>query len=101
MKPTKPKTPDKVWKLLSKRGAWTQGRSARSKSGAPVPPGSEKAVSFCATGAICRIYGHEIESGVVYVELSEHLKCDRVVDWNDAPNRRKKEVIAAFKAIDR
>lgn len=47
----------KAWELLSDKRKWTQGALARSQSGEVCLVHSDVAESFCARGAIYRLYG--------------------------------------------
>ncbi|SRR6266446_27092 len=87
-------------KAIVQKG-WVQEEDAVDKSGKSVSTGSKSAIRFCPGGAIDRVLpGH----GVVIRNLKEVMrgyfeKAARTSDierWNDAPRRKKPEVIKAF-----
>jgi hypothetical protein len=85
---------------LSKRGAWTRGEVARTRSGAPVIPNGESAVSWCALGALDAsnpsFHVRHQARGLLVRAMGGVL----VSDFNDTAGRKKREVLAAFdKAI--
>jgi hypothetical protein len=82
---------------------WTQGAWARDNQGLPVKylVNGNKAVCFCTLGAIY----HNIESGDDGAQIGEETQSrfkeaisskQNIVRWNDAPERTREEVVAAF-----
>jgi hypothetical protein len=73
--------------ILNERG-WCQGMS-RDENG-----------RFCALGAIAHASGY---NDLTYAELRRAFsrlgQCPSVVDFNDAPDQTKEEVIAVFQRI--
>lgn len=97
----------KLWELLSKPGAWTQGVAARDAQGECVTSTSAKAVSWCLVGAISYLYD-ERDLSVIH-QTDEFRKIRKsfiaeygksVTDWNDAKNRTQEEVVALCKSLD-
>jgi hypothetical protein len=86
---------------------WTQGAHARTRYDRIIGPREEKAACFCTIGALTRAV--QVVVGNNYDEQYNHLfsaanylrrsaGVDDLVDWNDHPDRKKEEVVAAFKA---
>lgn len=48
--------------LISDPGCWTAGVLARDRASRPVSPLDDKAVSWCARGAIYRVVGGDVEA---------------------------------------
>lgn len=89
--------------LLAKKGGWTQRVAARNRAGRSILPERPSACCFCALGAI-----RHVEKEREYAWTARKLLAQAagargsvfVADWNDAPKRKKSEVLAAFtKAI--
>lgn len=83
--------------LLSKRGAWTQGTLARTKSGVRVQYFDADACSWCLVGALEKC-------GIIYFDLMVMGKLgfassSDAVKWNDTPGRKKSEVIELLKSV--
>src|SRR6266404_5082475 len=87
-------------KAIIQKG-WAQENDAVDKSGKPVPTDSKFAIRFCPGGAIDRVLPGR---SIVVTNLREVVrgyfeKMVRTADlarWNDAPRRKKPEVIKAF-----
>jgi hypothetical protein len=84
---------------------WCQGDGARGATGKVVRPLDPDAVCFCAVGAIDRVCeGDDLLREEAWHRLRLGIFGDirgPIVKWNDAPERTKPEVLAAFqKAID-
>lgn len=77
--------------LLEKKG-WTQGCDARDADGRTVALDSELAQSFCAIGAVHRVAAHVHDADEALNVLRRFCR-NGVSPWNDAPNRRKEEVV--------
>jgi hypothetical protein len=80
--------------------AWTQKRIARDNKGWPEPPNHPRACSWCAMGAIAKVQNlprapqlYDSASKL----LAHHLKID-IVDWNDAPERTREDVVQALRS---
>jgi hypothetical protein len=93
-------------KLLAEKG-WTQGEYARDKRQDPVHSDYKGAVCYCALGALAAA-GHKLKApehiGWPRAALREAIGVDNdagsIPDWNDAPERTKRQVLAKFdKAI--
>jgi hypothetical protein len=91
--------------LLARRGGWTKNTAARDRAGVPIAPDSAAAVCFCASGAIDRAV---LDLGIDWDwSRKARMKLLRAVggglaipEFNDAPSRRKKEVLEAFKRAE-
>lgn len=76
---------------------WTQRASARTKGGVPVWGGDDRAICWCAVGAL---QGSPEAIPLVRKAIGIPDEC-RISTWNDAPERTQAEVLAAFdKAIE-
>jgi hypothetical protein len=84
--------------LITPEGAWTQYSSARNIRRIPVDFYSEKAVCFCASGAIRRSlnmtkYGERLPSSLdFFIEMVG----GSISLFNDAPGRTQAEVLVKF-----
>jgi hypothetical protein len=79
---------------------WTQGANARDSQDKIVDESSEAAVCFCVYGAISRAEGPAHYSGSARVGFADATEISLIDVWNDAPERTKPDVLAAFdKAI--
>lgn len=84
--------------LLNKRKAWTQGMPARDKSGERAEMFGKDAVSYCVIGAIDKVVGWTSPVALrARNKLMKFLGISSLAKWNDAPKRKKKEVIAALR----
>jgi hypothetical protein len=80
---------------------WTQGANARDLQGKIVDESDEAAVCFCVYGAISRAECCDGYSGSARDLFADANGVYLIDAWNDAPERTKPEVLAAFqKAID-
>lgn len=81
-----------------KRG-WCRGASAKDALGIVVDPTSSHAIQWCTYGAICAAYPEDPEkrSGVVS-RLSEKVT-GMIPEWNDAPGRTQRQVVALLESI--
>lgn len=100
----------KAMELIKEPDHWTQKKYARDKFGGPAPYWEERAVAFCSIGAINRVEydlfnGKNMSSPIGeaeqyllrYLESTAPLVGGWVVAvWNDAPERKHEEVLAAF-----
>jgi hypothetical protein len=77
---------------------WTQGHYARMASGYPCHENSQRAVSWCLVGAVCRageIYLRQALDAVEYLrEIIGDPDLPLIGNWNDAPGRTQEEVLA-------
>jgi hypothetical protein len=95
----------KAWELLSKRGAWCQGEFGIDKDGDAVYEDYiDKAVKFCAAGALLKVYGDE-KGRKMIGKARNHLieknsEWTMLSDWNDDKERKKHQVVALFKELD-
>ena len=75
---------------------WTQGVYARTKKGGRMTSvNSKKAECFCVMGAIYRVYRDQNIS-----KAADKLRTvvgTGIINWNDAPERTFREVLAAAK----
>lgn len=77
------------------RKGWCKFVCSKDKFGFSVEPHSERASSWCSVGAISAAYaGHEFTAKE---KLRKVIKCDSIANWNDAPGRTKRQVLAAFR----
>jgi len=84
--------------LIADERRWCRRAFARGWGGIPVPVQSLAARSFCAVGAIRRA-GREL--GLSVNDARSALEWQTVCpaqDWNDAPARTHRDVLAAFDA---
>lgn len=82
------------------RSAWTQSRRARDAAGNPAEPASSEAVCWCIVGAIQRIAGHSDNNCYEAPELrwvKTVIERSCVDQWNDAPRRKRLEVVTALR----
>ena len=77
---------------------WCQGSFAQDKNGKPVYRDSQKAVKWCAIGAI---YAVNTSSNIVdawdFLEQSLPKKHIHIPVWNDKNGRTKEQVINLYK----
>ncbi len=91
-------------KLLAKSG-WTQNVSARDSENCAVSCIKDRAVSFCALGAVWRSASSSTELNDSRLLKAQYLlstvtESSDITVWNDVEGRRKKDVLAAYdKAI--
>jgi hypothetical protein len=95
----------KAWQLFKSKKNWCQHNFARDKNGMGVDSADSTAVSFCAIGALRKIYG---EGSEVYFTKSIRLN-DYIADktifsgptgWNDSVNQRWGHVKAVLKGLN-
>ncbi len=95
----------KAWQLFKSRKNWCQGTYARDKNGMEVDSQDSTAVSFCATGALRKIYG-ENTNGYFNKEMLLHnyigsnTRFFSSIGWNDHENQRWGRVKAMLKRLD-
>lgn len=82
--------------LLSKRGAWTKGKSARNKAGEGVWAASAQAVSWCLMGAIEKVGGGERQSNLAVKASPERMGAW----WNDR-QRSKGPVVRLLRKLSK
>jgi len=76
---------------------WCQGPYAETRKGVAVEVDHPDAVRFCSYGALDRVAWEEGTSVSDATDaLIRVINTPQVAGWNDAPNRKKREVIAAF-----
>lgn len=92
--------------ILVEKG-WTQGCCARDARGKNCDIGSKAAVCYCAVGAISHVSDYSeptrpFKQACIALRRVINIKQGMSIgSWNDAPERTKEEVIAAFdKAIE-
>jgi hypothetical protein len=79
--------------------AWTQQWLARNAEGNTTSPRNPNACSWCAMGAIAKVQNlpdAPQEHNPAAMLLAYHLKVN-IVDWNDAPERTREDVIKGLK----
>jgi hypothetical protein len=85
--------------LLRTKG-WTQNTSARNDAGRAVSALDAGAVCFCAMGALSRVAAEGCDdktkdAAIGALRLAIGIDCG-IASWNDAPERRAEDVVAAF-----
>lgn len=80
--------------ILTPRGAWTQGSFATDKAGLAVNVTSPKAKCFCLEGAVRKATG---DNAIETAKALSLIDIHSIYDWNDAPSRRKAQVIALLR----
>jgi len=98
------RTINRVWELLEKKG-WCKGWSAIDKAGQPVSADSTKAVAFCVTGGLWRVYRNmthlrNYKEERLWKVIKARSKFGSVVDWNDSRRMRKSTVLRLLKKLD-
>jgi hypothetical protein len=86
---------DKAADLIEPEGAWTQEYMARDADGYLASVRSEKAVRFCAMGAIRRVNRVGEDAALSFLKLA--IGKDNVARWNDSIDRTQAEVVAALR----
>jgi len=81
---------------------WCQGGEARDERGDPVEPWDETAESWSLPGALSAVAsdaGNEDQEGEqlarTVLAFALAISADQLQAWNDAPQRRQQEVLAA------
>lgn len=82
-------------RALIKKG-WCQGFFAQTSDGEEVDANDRRARKWCASGAVFAQKGHGRIVGDALSVLSRVVETSSISDWNDAPVRTKREVLAAF-----
>lgn len=87
----------KARKLIETKG-WTQVVEARDEDGNAIDYRDERAICFCALGALWRAAdGFESDLAVdARATLASCVHTDHIIDWNDRKRRTKEDVLAAF-----
>lgn len=86
--------------LIEPDGCWTQGAASRDASGG-MGAAANKAVCWCLFGAISRVAGVRTWLETDAFEAVRQVVGDAFIPWNDAPDRKQAEVVAALrKAAD-
>ena len=90
---------------------WTQGQGARTADGESTSPLHPSAVKFCAYGAICASFAdkktehisnmnrHKVKIMMDVIRERPEMTDSFVSEWNDAPERKKKDVVQLFKNV--
>lgn len=90
-----------VRERLSDPARWIKGTYARDSEGRSVLPDSPRAVCWCLDGAIrlevtlaqgsdYRLYAALFNKAVALIDTRRHLS---IVDWQDSPARKHKDVL--------
>ncbi len=95
----------KAWQLLKSNKNWCRGNFARDNGGMGVPPDDPTAFSFCAVGALRKIY---TEGTMAYFYMDRKLREYIVLktqfkgttSWNDHKNQRWNRVKEVLKKLD-
>lgn len=97
--PQKPSDILREAKRLIKKG-WTRGAWARIGKDA-THSSDPAATCFCASGALFRVSAGDLRRVASdYLRRGARLRTSEIPKWNDAPGRKKSQVLAAFdKAI--
>jgi hypothetical protein len=85
--------------LESSPTAWIQNGIARNAEGAQITSNHPRACSWCALGAIAKVQNlpdAPQEYNPAAMLLAYHLKIN-IVDWNDAPERTREDVIETLR----
>lgn len=100
----------KAYQLLSQRGRWTKGYFAKTRHGDLSSVGSHRAYSFCLIGGLRTCYSETMTQKLMK-KVEEFLRKNSlrfmsvhegsIPNWNDAERRRKHEVIAVLKKVER
>lgn len=85
----------KVSQLLSRPSRWGKGYLAKDSKGRPVGPLDPSAIKFCLDGAIERCY--KTDSRRVTRILLNLIEGPSISHFNDAPNRRFRDIRALLK----
>lgn len=95
----------KAWQLFKNRKNWCQGSWARDKAGMTVHTDDSEAVTFCAVGAMRKVYKEgtvrfgrmeqKLRSWVVY-----NTRFEGTAIWNDDENQRWGRVRAVLKKLN-
>ena len=76
---------------------WCQRASARNASGIPCEWDEPAACQWCSTGAMLHVVSMFVwEHAGALNFLRQAIGQHSIVGWNDAPERTKEEVLAAF-----
>lgn len=88
-----------VAELLEDPKRWIKEDWSRNKKDRPVLPLSRNAICWCLEGAIFKVYrNHKIRCEIVdKIELFINTS---IPEWNDAPQRTHKQVLALCKKLD-
>ena len=94
-----------AWQLFKSNKNWCRGNFARDKKGMGVDAADSTAVSFCAIGALRRVYeeGSHIyfrKSAVLYDYINTNTVFNGPAGWNDSPNQRWGRVKAVLKKLN-
>jgi hypothetical protein len=76
---------------------WTQGSLARDHNNVACFPYHEEAVCFCSVGRIRKVTKMNC-SGDIGINYLNRIINSNIFRWNDAPERTKEQVDAAFLA---
>ena len=95
----------KAYELIQNPENWTKGGFARNKLNVFVNERSPEACSFCAAGAIYKIYGSGRELNLMenYHELLFHVRVAGylgITNWNDSYTQDHKKVYDTLRKFD-
>ena len=84
------------------RKGWTQGCMAIDIDNKSVNPSSKEAVAFCSLGAIKAAYPDFSKGELTAITAKLYALIDHlsIALWNDHPDRKQEEVVAAFEKAD-
>ena len=88
-------------KLLSGRGRWAKGDYAFTKEGLPCDESDVDAYSFCTIGALLCVSGSDDFGDAAIEAVKKAIDKFSLADWNDAPERKKSQVLAALKRAEK
>jgi hypothetical protein len=91
----------KAYQLIDAPEKWTQGVVARQADGTPCRAHDPRAVAFCVSGAVQRVYyrpGEWIHGA--FTTLLHAIGGGRPGDWNDDPQRTWQEAYELLKGED-
>ncbi len=95
----------KAWQLFKNRKNWCQGSWGRDKNGMTVYTDDPCAVTFCAVGAMRKVYK---EGTGIYARMDWKLRhyvmsntqYEGIAAWNDHKNQRWGKVKAVMKKLN-
>ena len=80
---------------------WNQHELALDKTGRLVSPADNRAVSWCALGAIMAVYPLNASAELSYWRRLTNRVGGNIVSWNNDENRTQDEVLAVMKQIEK
>jgi hypothetical protein len=78
------------------RKGWCRKDQAKNRLGQPTGPRCDDAISWCAVGAVNAATSTLDDADAAIRAVKAYLGVWSIVEWNDAPGRRKSDVLVAF-----